>query len=322
MSVTKGETMKVFISHDSRDKKRFVKDFAINLLSKGIDVWYDDWELKVGDSLMKIFEDIPACDVFITVISKFSIDSKWVKEESDSAFIHKIENNMKFLPIIIMEDDFEIPNYLNHLVQCRIYDIDNYDSEFNRIVSDIYGVSKKPPIGNTPRYVSEQPITNLEVSDTIVFHQIGQYLLKNDQDSMSFEKVYEFTKEYELTREDVTDSLELLTNRYYISSERIFGPEQYDMIRLTPEGTIKYCENYINNFDIILKNIVGILLNEKNINSNDIYKKIDEPKIMIYSIVEYFSKKGYLEMTPLMGNEFVIHKITIEGKRVFKKCLL
>ena len=35
--------MKVFISHDSRDKTRFVKDFATKLREKNLDVCYDDW---------------------------------------------------------------------------------------------------------------------------------------------------------------------------------------------------------------------------------------------------------------------------------------
>ena len=33
--------MKVFISHDSRDKTRFVKEFATKLREKGLDVWYN-----------------------------------------------------------------------------------------------------------------------------------------------------------------------------------------------------------------------------------------------------------------------------------------
>lgn len=143
--------MKAFISHDSRDKNRFVKEFATKLLDNGIDVWYDDWELQLGDSLMKIFEEIPKCDVFITIISKYSIHSKWVNEESNSGFVSKIENNMKFLPIILMEEDFEIPNYLNHLIQCRIYDINNYETEFDKIVSTIYGRSDKPQLENPPK---------------------------------------------------------------------------------------------------------------------------------------------------------------------------
>ena len=91
--------MKVFISHDSRDKERFVDNFARKLIENGIDVWYDKWELGFGDSLMKIFKDMPDCDVFISIISSNSIESKWVKEESDSAFIRKIEKQMKFIII-------------------------------------------------------------------------------------------------------------------------------------------------------------------------------------------------------------------------------
>ena len=83
--------MKVFISHDSRDKTRFVKDFATKLREKNLDVWYDDWELNFGDSLIDIFDAISQCDVFLSVISENSVESQWVKEESDSAFIRKIE---------------------------------------------------------------------------------------------------------------------------------------------------------------------------------------------------------------------------------------
>ena len=48
---------KVFASHASEDKERFVLDFATKLRSKGIDTWVDRWEINPGDSLVdKIFE--------------------------------------------------------------------------------------------------------------------------------------------------------------------------------------------------------------------------------------------------------------------------
>lgn len=314
--------MKAFISHDSRDKNRFVKDFATKLLENGIDVWYDDWELQLGDSLMKIFEEIPKCDVFITIISKYSINSKWVKEESDSGFIKKIENNMKFLPIILMEEDFEIPNYLTHLVQCRIYDINNYETEFNRIISTIYGLTDKPQLENPPKYVLETQIFGLKRTDTIVLRLIGEYVLKNGECPLHFDKVVDLTKKYDLNEEDVSDSLEILTNKFYISSERFFGEEHPDMIRLTYSGTIKYGENYIENFNTIVEDIAAILLNDNHLYSEDIFKKINEPKILIKSIIEKFSKQGYLDMTNLIGGDFVVHRITVKGKRYFKEMLL
>jgi hypothetical protein len=51
-----GNKIKVFISHASEDKERFVIKFSEYLLEKGIDVWLDRWEMLPGDSLVgKIF---------------------------------------------------------------------------------------------------------------------------------------------------------------------------------------------------------------------------------------------------------------------------
>lgn len=49
---------KVFISHASEDKDRFVINFSTKLRSKGIDTWLDKWEMRPGDSLIdRIFEE-------------------------------------------------------------------------------------------------------------------------------------------------------------------------------------------------------------------------------------------------------------------------
>lgn len=55
--------MKAFISYDSRDRNRFVEEFAEKLMSKAIDIWYDEWELEYGDSLVRIFDEIVKCDI-------------------------------------------------------------------------------------------------------------------------------------------------------------------------------------------------------------------------------------------------------------------
>ena len=49
---------KVFISHASEDKERFVMNFASKLRANGVDAWLDKWEMLPGDSLVdKIFEE-------------------------------------------------------------------------------------------------------------------------------------------------------------------------------------------------------------------------------------------------------------------------
>jgi hypothetical protein len=41
----------VFISHASEDKEAFVEPLATELRKRGLKVWFDKFELKVGDSL-------------------------------------------------------------------------------------------------------------------------------------------------------------------------------------------------------------------------------------------------------------------------------
>ena len=38
---------KVFLSHASEDKDRFVLQFATQLRARGIDVWLDRWEMHI-----------------------------------------------------------------------------------------------------------------------------------------------------------------------------------------------------------------------------------------------------------------------------------
>ncbi|WP_407302879.1 toll/interleukin-1 receptor domain-containing protein [Klebsiella quasipneumoniae] len=41
----------VFISHASEDKDDFVRSLANSLISHGLNVWYDEMTLRIGDSL-------------------------------------------------------------------------------------------------------------------------------------------------------------------------------------------------------------------------------------------------------------------------------
>lgn len=311
--------MKIFISHDSRDKKRFVEGFATKLLENGIDVWYDDWELKFGDSLMTIFDAISQCDIFISVISEYSVESKWVKEESDSAFMKKIENKVKFIPVIL-PGKFEIPNYMEHILQCRILDLENYDSEFNRLLSDIFGISTKPKIGNEPRYTTISPIDQLNQSDTIVLKLIGDFNIKHKIYSMSFDKIVELAKDFDLTSNDVKSSLKMLNELNYIKYNTVISG-QFVHIRFTYHGILLYCKNYVTDFELILRKIFSSIINE-NLRTNDqIIEKTKSERLIINGILECLDAHHYIKMTKTTSGTFIIHRISEKGKRYMKKIL-
>lgn len=313
--------MKVFISHDSKDKERFVDNFARKLIENGIDVWYDKWELRFGDSLMKIFKDIPDCDVFISIISSNSIESKWVKEESDSAFIRKIEKRMKFIPVILMEDEVDIPNEFNHILQCRIPNINDYEEEFKKLLGDLFEVSAKPPIGKPPRYISETPIDGYELIDSIIIKSIGDYTLENGDISIDFEKIIELINDYEFSKEDIKDSIEILKSKCIISFKRFLGSYYPRNIKLTYYGKVIYAENYISNFSNILRDIVSIVLNMgREAKWND-FRNIDAPKSIIVAILELFSKMSYFKLDKYTNGSFRIYMLNGNGKRNLRRVL-
>jgi hypothetical protein len=143
---------KVFVSHASEDKERFVMNFATKLRAKGIDAWLDKWEILPGDSLIdKIFEEgIKDAQAVIVVVSKNSVDKKWVREELNAAVIKKINGISKLIPVVI--DDCKVPEALHSTVWVKVNDLNSFEAELESIVLAIYGRREKPEIGSQPAY--------------------------------------------------------------------------------------------------------------------------------------------------------------------------
>lgn len=101
----------IFLSHNSRDKY-FVRKLKDDLKRDGIRVWFDEDEMKVGDSLIdKISEGISTMEYVGVILSKNSVDSVWVKKEVAIAMTEEIRGKkVKVLPILL--EDCEIPPFL------------------------------------------------------------------------------------------------------------------------------------------------------------------------------------------------------------------
>lgn len=98
----------VFISYSSKDSE-FVERLA-NDLSKSVKrVWWDRWEIKVGDSITsKINEGIDRNDYLILVLSPNSVESSWVQKELNAGLMRELQTrNVVVLPILI--GDCDIP---------------------------------------------------------------------------------------------------------------------------------------------------------------------------------------------------------------------
>ena len=74
---------RAFLCHSSLDRDLVVR-LATDLLHNGVDVWYAEWELQPGDSLRQriIDEGIEGAPIFLALLTRNSLDSRWAKTEN------------------------------------------------------------------------------------------------------------------------------------------------------------------------------------------------------------------------------------------------
>lgn len=103
-----------FISHDSRDKETFVRELAHELAKNFCTVWYDEFSLKVGDSLRASIErGLRETKKCIVVLSpNFFSNEGWGRAEFDSIFTREIlEKQNVILPVWLNVSVNEVYEY-------------------------------------------------------------------------------------------------------------------------------------------------------------------------------------------------------------------
>lgn len=103
-----------FICHDSRDKEEIAKPLFEELVKNGYKVWYDEFSLKIGDSLTdSIQKGITSSKKGIVILSKnFLSNERWVKFELQSFVTRQITSGEKIiLPIWHKISEKDLENY-------------------------------------------------------------------------------------------------------------------------------------------------------------------------------------------------------------------
>jgi hypothetical protein len=84
----------VFICHASEDKEPFVRPLADALRNEHVEVWYDDFSLKLGDSIRRSLDKGLSQSRFgLVVLSKAFFTKNWPKYELDGLVEKEIRGN-------------------------------------------------------------------------------------------------------------------------------------------------------------------------------------------------------------------------------------
>lgn len=90
----------VFISHASEDKDAVVRPLAAALAARGLSVWFDEFELRIGDSLRrKIDHGIARSRFGIVVLSPHFFAKSWPQYELDGLVTMAVSGRQVLLPL-------------------------------------------------------------------------------------------------------------------------------------------------------------------------------------------------------------------------------
>jgi hypothetical protein len=98
---------KIFISHASNDK-----EIAQDVKNYGHEPWFDEWNIKIGNSIPKeIQTGISESDYVLVLLSTYSVSSRWVQDEWTTKYWDEInKNEVLVLPALLEKCD--IPKLL------------------------------------------------------------------------------------------------------------------------------------------------------------------------------------------------------------------
>lgn len=101
----------VFISHASEDKEAFVRKLA-DELGKSLRVWYDEFTLKIGDSLRRSIDTgLSQSRYGVVVLSHNFFKKEWPQKELDGLVTLERDGRKVILPIWLDVDAVEITRY-------------------------------------------------------------------------------------------------------------------------------------------------------------------------------------------------------------------
>lgn len=125
-----------------------MRALARGLLTNGVDVFLDEWEIGPGDSIrQRIDHGLGRCTHFVAVLTSTSLQKPWVNLELDAGLVRRVEGQATFIPLRMGLPVSELPPLLRGMHSPSIGDP---ETDAASLANFMHGVSLKPPLGLPP----------------------------------------------------------------------------------------------------------------------------------------------------------------------------
>jgi hypothetical protein len=148
---------RVFLSYTHSDRA-FAERLAIDLTRAGVQVWFDEWEIRAGESIVeRVGEGLEQNDYLLVLLSPASVRSAWVRRELNSSVLRSLQR--KSVTIIpVMQIRCVAPSVIEDL---RYADFtQSYQAGFVEVLASLGLATKVPAYSTQPRRT-----TDLELLD-------------------------------------------------------------------------------------------------------------------------------------------------------------
>lgn len=307
---------KVFVSHASADKDRFVLTFAERLRASGIDAWLDRWEMLPGDSLVdKLFEEgLRNAAAVIVVLSANSVEKPWVREELNAAFVKRVTSGTKLIPVVL--DNCPVPEALKSTLWEPISDLNSYDESFARIVAAVTGVKEKPPLGSLPGYVTSpiKDIGGLAKVDNLVLKTASELALEVGNDLIDGPQLESDSALAGMPEQEIDDALEVLERAGIVSVSRHIGPG-LPHFRITTYGFQQYAQAYIEDYERKIQDVAIAIVNHKLQDNVAIAEHLQERQFLVDHALDILEHQRYVRLSRSLGGHTWIIDVSATLRR-------
>jgi predicted nucleotidyltransferase len=222
----------VFLSYASEDRP-VASRIATSLFDAGIEVFFDDWEMRAGDSIReRIDAGLGRCTHFIVLLTPHSIGKAWVRAEMDAAFVRRVEGECRFIPLRQGLPAADLPPLLRGLLSPQI---DDFEADIRRLIEDIREVDRKPrPLPTAP--ASTVPASEMGLSPAAA--EIVELLVRRSKHGLKFDpqlRADEVQKALGLSDDAIRDAVEELIELGVVEDSKEIAKRPLGFLLLFPQ---------------------------------------------------------------------------------------
>ena len=259
---------KIFISYSwSSDEK--VVPLATRLMSHGVDVVLDKWEVKEGQDKYAFMErcvNDPSITKVLIICdkeyaNKANARTGGVGDETAiiSNEIYDRINQEKFIPIIVERDPEGkpyVPTYIKSRIYIDLSDEEKYENEYEKLLRNVYEkpLYNKPKLGDRPDWMDEESVNLFPLTDLLKQIRGTRFEKKQESCIRSFiDKYIELLKPYK--EKSIGNGEEIY--KCFIEMKPI-RDLFLDFISVLSETTIDFADIMGDTFEILYNTLTNV----------------------------------------------------------------